>query len=68
MFTMELAATAKADVPIAICVLEIPTTYINNGTARREPPPPIIPRVNPITTPDSRERKTVTIISGDTKI
>ena len=65
---MELAATAKADVPIAICVFEMPTTYINNGTARREPPPPIIPRVNPTTTPDSRERMTVTTLSVDTKI
>ena len=67
IFTIEFAATANADVPIAIWVFEIPTTYINNGTASMEPPPPIIPRVNPITAPDNRESKMVMMICDDTK-
>src|SRR3546814_10077378 len=52
-----LAATARADVPIATCGLDTPTRYTINGTARIEPPPPTSPNNKPTSEPESSPSK-----------
>src|SRR3546814_15973854 len=52
-----LAATARADVPIAPCGPDKPTRYTINGTARVEPPQPTSPKPNPTTPQETRPSK-----------